>query len=256
MKNVSTKIAYMVIGSLLTLIGYHFGNVDNNTASAQKDDSIVDEIQCRRLVVVGNDGTTRIDLGTEILDGVETGYVNVIREGKLLSTTIGSDTNGGSIAIFNRDSNQELPVVLIGITEKGHGIVATSDKDGQFRDSVHSSPEEEVFFQGTTRRINKKYITAVDDSRPDLKIFEAGPTKTLRKGDKIPSFNNDDCSLIMFTSWDRSIIGEVKNNEIVFPPNGMGEIILKDGTRYTSPEGCTIRDFTIILGSLIVNKPK
>lgn len=249
MKNIFTKVGYMVIGALLTLIGYHFGNVDNNTASAQKDDSIVDEIQCRRLVVVGNDGTTRIDLGSEVFDGVETGYINVIGEGKLPSATIRSDAYGGSMAIFNSDSNQEFPVVHIATTEKGHGIVATRDKDGQFGNSVNSSPEEEVSFRGIGRRIDKV-------SR-ELKVFELGPmeslTKILRKGDKIPSFNSEDCQLRMFLTWKQSTIGEVKKNEIVFPPNGMGEIILKDGTRYTSPEGCTIRDFTIISGSLIVN---
>ena len=68
MKDVSTKIGYMVIGSLLTLIGYHFGNVDSNTASAQKDDPIVDEIRCRKLVIVGENNTPRIALGTDRTD--------------------------------------------------------------------------------------------------------------------------------------------------------------------------------------------
>ena len=46
MKKVLTKIGYMAFGSLLTLIGYHFGNIDNNSANAQqaleKTDNIVD----------------------------------------------------------------------------------------------------------------------------------------------------------------------------------------------------------------------
>ena len=254
MKNVSTKIAYMVIGSLLTLIGYHFGNIETNTATAQKDDAIVDEIQCRRLVVVGDDGTTRVDLGSEFFDGVETGYINIIGEGKLPSATIRSSAYGGNMAIYNRDSNQESPVVQIATTEKGHGIVATYDKDGQLGDSVGSPPGEDVSFIGIRRPIDK-----ASRGRPDLKIFDTGsidiPSKILRKGDKIPSFNSDDCKVTMYITSYQSTIGEVKN-EIVFPPNGMGKIILKDGTRYTSPEGCTIRDFTIISGSLMVNKLK
>ena len=260
MKNVFTKIGYIVIGSLLTLIGYHFGTVDNNTASAQKDDAIVDEIQCRRLVVVGNDGTPRIDLGSRVFDGVEAGYINIIGAGKLPSATMGSDAYGGSIAIFNSDLNQEAAIVQIATTEKGHGIVATIDKDGQLDNFVTSSPEEMVSFRSIGRYINKVYHAAVgvDDPRtpePDRIEIES-PAKTLRKGDKIPSFNSDDRNVTMYIAWDQSTIGEVKKNEIVFPPNGMGVIILKDGTRYTSPEGCTIRDWTIISGSLIVNKPK
>ena len=251
MKNVSTKIAYMVIGSLLTLIGYHFGNIETNTATAQKDDAIVDEIQCRSLVVIGDDGTTRIVLGSEFFDGVETGYINVIGEGELPSATIRSDAYGGSMAIFNRDLNQESSVVQIATTEKGHGIVATYDKDGQLGNSVGSPPGEEVSF-----RTIKRYINKASRDRPELKIFETViPSKILRKGDKIPSFNSDDCKLTMYITSYQSTSGEVKN-KIVFPPNGMGKIILKDGTRYTSPEGCTIHDFTIISGSLIVDKLK
>ena len=60
----------------------------------------------------------------------------------------------------------------------------------------------------------------------------------------------------LFITWSVSNINGVEKNEIVFSSNGSGEIKLYDGTHYTSPEGCTIRDFTIISGFLIVNKSK
>ena len=67
MKTILTKMTYMAIGSLLTLIGYHFGNIDNNSANAQirvtpQETEIVDEIRCRELVIVGDDDTPRITL--------------------------------------------------------------------------------------------------------------------------------------------------------------------------------------------------
>lgn len=153
MKNVLTKITYMVIGSILTLIGYHFGNIDNNTADAQKDDPIVDEIQCRRFVIVGKDNTPRIilnthfdygrieivnqegaerlRLGTKNFDGFEAGYIDVLSEPELLVSSIGSDAYGGFMIIYNRSGSTHRPVVHAASTERGHGIVVTADKDGQ-----------------------------------------------------------------------------------------------------------------------------
>ena len=301
MKNVSTKIAYMVIGSLLTLIGYNFGNIETNTATAQKDDAIVDEIQCRRLVVVGDDDTSRVILGTspddagrvlignekselclllsaETSEGFNTGSIVVMTEGRKVAGVITSDMYGGYMAVHTRNGLARKALVQMSTTEDGDGFLITRDKTEEmvktiggeknklsiesFRDLIYF-PHDEIFRQlrkyksdapGDVELEDRRALTVDDLQRLGDKIPSALP-KILRKGDKIPSFNSDDCNLRMYTTWYQSTIGEVKN-EIVFPPNGMGKIILKDGTRYTSPEGCTIRDFTIISGSLIVNKAK
>lgn len=72
MKNILTKVGYTAFGCLLTLIDYHFGNIDNNRANAQgivkEKPEIVDEIRCRRLVIVGDDDTHPIILGTDDFD--------------------------------------------------------------------------------------------------------------------------------------------------------------------------------------------
>ena len=74
MKKFLTKIGYMAFGSLLTIIGYHFGNVDNNSVNAQQPlgtfVEIVDKIRVRQVEIVGNDNSPRIYLGTD-LDRVE-----------------------------------------------------------------------------------------------------------------------------------------------------------------------------------------
>ena len=249
MKKTFTKIGYMIIGSLLTIIGYHFGSIDNNGINAEEDTPIVDEIQCRRLVVVGEDDTPRVVLSSGFFDGVEAGNIDVIGEGKLLSATIGSDAYGGNMAIFNR--NQEFPVVHIATTKMGHGVVATRDKDGHLGNALGGAAGETVDLRPLKRQtrsqVSRGYTGPITLKNGD---------KILQTGNKIPPFNSDDCRVKIFITWDRSIIGEVENNKIVFPSDGTGKIILYDGTHYTSPKGCTIRDFTIISGSLIVNKLK
>ena len=80
---------------------------------------------------------------------------------------------------------------------------------------------------------------------------------TFGVGDKLSPFASYDCQVMRSIDWETALISnKVEKNQIVFPSDGSGEIILHDGTRYTAPKGCTIRHFTIISGSLIVSKPK
>ena len=68
MKKVMEKVIFMAVGSLLTIIGYHFGSADNNSADAQLNvepvltDGEFDKIRCRYLEIVDADGNTRIYL--------------------------------------------------------------------------------------------------------------------------------------------------------------------------------------------------
>lgn len=151
MKNILTKIGYMALGCLLTLIGYHFGNVDNNRANAQgivkEKPEIVDEIRCRRLVIVGDDDTHRIILSTDDLDRgsiqifneerARRIFLGIVRnsDGGVLEVTgkefgslagmLGADTNGGFMALFNKVSDN--PVLDAAITSKGHGSIVVRD---------------------------------------------------------------------------------------------------------------------------------
>ncbi len=130
MKNVSTKIAYMVIGSLLTIIGYHFGNIDNNTADAQEkaDTPIVDEIRCRRLVVVNEDGETVVDMfsTSDRNDGAI--RINNKDGQQLVGITSQAVTGDGFMAIHNRDG---ILVTKIVPTLDGDGTIAINNKDGE-----------------------------------------------------------------------------------------------------------------------------
>lgn len=95
MKNIATKLSYMALGGLLTLIGYHYGNIDNNTANAQvAADEVKDVIRCRKLIIVGKG------------DGGFYGLNNRI----VLETT---DMDRGSISIYNEEG--VLPRVSLGV---------------------------------------------------------------------------------------------------------------------------------------------
>ena len=107
MKKILTKVGYMAFGSLLTLIGYHFGNIDNNSANAQlqfsgqEKEEIVDEIRCRSFVIVGDDDTPRIHLGTNDLDRGAIVVYNEDRANRIF-LGIASDIDTGIITIKQR----------------------------------------------------------------------------------------------------------------------------------------------------------
>ena len=150
----------MAFGCLLTLIGYHFGNIDNNSVETQvivqKVVPIVDEIRCRSLVIVGDDDTPCITLNTNLFDG---GQINIYNEdgtrriwlgvasnydsggleisGKESGSTavmLGTDNEGGFMALFNKVLDK--PVIQASITIKGEGFIFTRDEVGNQIDVV------------------------------------------------------------------------------------------------------------------------
>ena len=157
MKKILTKLGYMAFGSLLTLIGYHFGNIDNNSANAQiviTAPEIVDEIRCRKLIIVGDDGSRRITLGTDFFDrgeieiynenwarrvylGVandDAGSLTILGKGSGgVAAGLGVDSNGGYMALWNKVLDK--PVLRTGITDKGNGFILIRDKAGYQTDS-------------------------------------------------------------------------------------------------------------------------
>ena len=143
MKKFLTKVGYMAFGSLLTLIGYHFGDIDNNTVNAQQPServaNIVDKIRVRQIEIVGSDNNPRIYLGTDLdkgqikfVDNDDTPYIS------LKTTSQGGQINvndnagktkfelhvkdhGGNLRLFN--SHERSAVALS--AEKHGGMVVT-----------------------------------------------------------------------------------------------------------------------------------
>lgn len=145
MKNVLTKLSYMAFGCLLTLIGYHIGNVDHNWADAQSDlsEQTVDEIRCRSLVIVDEDDTPRVTLdkggmgvynATGVLrasifveEMIDSGSVVVLGPGPPggSAAILDVDVNGGRILLWNKFTDK--PVLRAVITDKGEGAIVTRD---------------------------------------------------------------------------------------------------------------------------------
>lgn len=152
MKKVMEKIIFMTVGSLLTIIGYHFGSFDNNSADAQLNvqpvltDGEFDKIRCRNIEIVDADGNTRILLTTDLFgkgfisipheDGGsavllavwdEDGYVTVSRTGDKSAATLHTTKYGGQMSIFSKTGGN---ILQIGTTENRAGYLRTVDKFG------------------------------------------------------------------------------------------------------------------------------
>lgn len=175
MKNIITKLSYMALGGLLTLIGYHFGNIENHTADAQvAADEVKDVIRCRKLIIVGKKGGGILDIGrkdrivlettdmdrgsisiysddglfSRILLGVasdeDTGFLNMYRSDdnpgiqNNLGVQLGVGTDGGRMTLYNKERNKgrNTAVFQAGVTTDGHGYAVTLDRDSQHTDAL------------------------------------------------------------------------------------------------------------------------
>ena len=105
--NFKQKLAYMAIGCLFTLAGYFLatlgtGGFNPQNASAQDNTKqVIDEIVCRKLKIVNDQGNTVVSLEPVV--------------------------NGGSLSIYN-DAGKD--VVSAGTLFDGHGNLKIYDKEG------------------------------------------------------------------------------------------------------------------------------
>lgn len=126
MKNLSTKIAYMVIGSILTIIGYHFGNIENNAADAQgtvaTSTEIINKIRVRQIEIVGNDNSPRIYMGTDL----DRGQIKFVGDSDTSQMSLKAASNGGQIKLHNRSGKQKI---LLGLSDD-RGRIMIVGEDG------------------------------------------------------------------------------------------------------------------------------
>ena len=150
MKKVMERIIPMVVGSLLTIVGYHFGTIDNDSANAQIDikaepvltDGEFNTVRCRNLEILDTDSNTRIvltDTG-QILILDENGEVGMVltvvdRKGVVIVGKTDSKSNatlhageyGGMMSISNKKGEVVLQTC---VTENGAGLLKIWDKFG------------------------------------------------------------------------------------------------------------------------------
>jgi hypothetical protein len=215
MKNVSTKIAYMVIGSLLTIIGYHFANIDHNAAEAEKEDPIVDEIRCRRLVIVDEDDTPHLVLGTlrQVSVGEDDNAPHLVGE-------IAIGKHGGKRLLLHPDGIHESvpPKIEVGKTPKA--IIETLTPN--LTPSLTSG-------------------ALLENPKP-IPSFDKAGGMLCKKGDKLLPFDfgdiQDQAGKIVLFNRNNKTGGRERSIRFI---GKNAWIQLTDGTRYTSQsENCII----------------
>lgn len=127
MKKFLTKIGYMAFGSLLTIVGYHFGNVDNNSVNAQETFQtpveIVDKLRVRQLEIVGNDNSPRIYLGTDL----DRGQIKFVSDSDTSQISLKATSHGGQIKLHNVSGKHKISLSLTG---DGRGSIMIGEKAG------------------------------------------------------------------------------------------------------------------------------
>ncbi|MYF99992.1 hypothetical protein F4212_12805 [Candidatus Poribacteria bacterium] len=146
--NIKQKLTYMLIGCLFTLSGYVLSNLFNNPTHVQaQDEKVTDEIVCKKLKIVNDDGKQLVSIGSSP-DGKNAGMAIMNADGNLL-TLIGSEDGGtiGVIEITNADGKR---LVGIGsVSDSGVMLIHDHKREGRTfsADGVSSKMSEEDIFE-------------------------------------------------------------------------------------------------------------
>ena len=129
------KLAYMALGCLFTIIGYTLASLSGNpvNAQSQRDKSEptiidVDQVVCRELRVVNDDGKTAVYIGA-ISSG---GFMTVDHANSKTVVNIGTTSDGGFMAVQHA-SGENAIAMGIGDTEKGFVTVRAKDRKGSIQ---------------------------------------------------------------------------------------------------------------------------
>ena len=127
------------MAALLTIIGYHFGNVDNNSVNAQETFQtpveIVDKLRVRQLEIVGNDNSPRIYLGTDL----DRGQIKFVGDSDISQMSLKATSNGGHIELHNRYGKPKIlldhkddrgRIMILGEDETGRVVLMEDDNGG------------------------------------------------------------------------------------------------------------------------------
>ena len=134
----------MFLGAVIMLIGLAVGTIVSPPLGAQRN-GVFDEILCKRLTVVDEDGNKAIILGS--IEGLN--VVIVLDKQGEKAITLESFESGNSVVVLNKQgkeaveltdteyggrvsvyNNQGKNRVAMGVNEYGNGAVSTWDKNG------------------------------------------------------------------------------------------------------------------------------
>ena len=133
--NMKQKITYMLIGCIFTLSGYVLSTLTNTPTQAQ-DDKVIDEIVCKRLKIVNDEGTTVAELESVLGDG---DLILYNEDGKKL-VGIGGMV-GGKQGIISTYNSKEKRVASIGSVNGKSGGMLIYNEDGKRVVDIGSSSD-------------------------------------------------------------------------------------------------------------------
>ena len=126
----SEKLKYMVLGSLLTLAGFMFGNMNRDT-EAQLGSETMDTLTVRKLIVVegitirSNSGSPRVMISSDRNGG----KVTVFGPGGIRgrgAASLSLTENGGRVSVFGGIDGEDA--AMLAVTENG-GTLTTAEVD-------------------------------------------------------------------------------------------------------------------------------
>ena len=127
--NFKQKLGYLFIGCLFTLAGYFLASLGNHTqipnAHAQQKQDVIDEIVCKRIVIVNEAGKKVVVMGIHENDG---GFISVRDKDGEARTGMATMETGGLIGLFTKG---KIIPLLIGSGEAGEAFIMVRDKDGK-----------------------------------------------------------------------------------------------------------------------------
>ena len=133
------KLTFMAFGSILTLAGYLLATPTRDvTAQSETDKATVfDEIVCRKLKIVDENGKTHIVIGADLLGG----QISVNHHNGKNAVSIRAFPTGGYISVSNRDGKQG--VAINAFSSGGYMIV--NNADGERAVTIGTSDDKRGF---------------------------------------------------------------------------------------------------------------
>ena len=194
------KLAYMALGCLFTIIGYIIASLSGNPVDAQSqgdksEPTVIDEIVCRSLRVVNDDGKIGITMHTYPFGG---GYMSIYhRSGKRGITmdmanaaemSISGRTGKGAVRIYTSDDGAHMSIYHPG-GERGV-IIGTGDNDGYMyvvrangKGSASIGTRSNGGFMSIHRKDQKGSIQlGGDEYGGNMAIFNKGGQNVLQAG--------------------------------------------------------------------------
>lgn len=145
MKKVMEKVIFMAVGSLLTIIGYHFGTVDNNSANAQLDENpfrpngVFNAIACRALAITDANGTPRIILGVD--DDSQAGVI-IVDENQKPQVSLRASDKDSHLSIFH--TNEIVPQISLVGSDRGGEMIKGGKRIALKADNGGGGPKEGI----------------------------------------------------------------------------------------------------------------